>query len=283
MDADLEALVAQAQAGEREAVEGIVRAISDDIYGLAMRMLWHPADAEDASQEILVKVVTNLGSFRGESRFTTWVYRIAANHLLTIRKRRAEQERLTFRRFGAQLAEGLSDTEFQTPSDVEEGLLVEEVRIGCTQGMLLCLDREHRLIYILGEVFGVTSEIAGEILEISPAAFRKRLSRARQRLRAFMQGHCGLVNDAAPCRCARRVDHAIAIGRVDPRQLLFADHPTRGPDADRLLTSVREMDAMHSAAAVFRGHPNYAVPQQAVAAIKRLLDASAPTILGQDP
>jgi RNA polymerase sigma factor (sigma-70 family) len=282
MAADLEALVARAQDGDHEAVESIVLAISDDVYGLAMRMLWHPADAEDASQEILVKVVTNLGSFRGESRFTTWVYRIAANHLLTTRKRRAEQERLTFRRFGTQLAEGLSDAAFQTPSDVEEGLLVEEVKIGCTQAMLLCLDREHRLIYILGEVFGVTSEIGGEILEITPAAFRKRLSRSRQRLRTFMQDHCGLVNDAVPCRCARRVDHAITIGRVDPHQLLFAGHPEREAGVDLLLTSVREMDAMHSAAAVFRSHPSYAAPEHLLTAIKQLLDAGAPNILARD-
>jgi hypothetical protein len=149
--------------------------------------------------------------------------------------------------------------------------------------MLLCLDREHRLIYILGEVFGVTSEAGGEILEITPAAFRKRLSRARQRLRAFMQEHCGLVNNAVPCRCARRVDHAIAIGRVDPHHLLFAGHPTREADADRLLTSVREMDALHSAATVFRDHPDYAAPRHVVTTIKRLLDAGAPTILRRDP
>ena len=148
--------------------------------------------------------------------------------------------------------------------------------------MLPCLDREHRLIYILGEVFAVTSEIGGEILEITPAAFRKRLSRARQRLRAFMQDHCGLVNDAVPCRCARRFDHAISIGGVDPHHLLFTGHPEREAGVDLLLTSVREMDAMHSAAAVFRGHPNYAAPAHLVAAMKRLLEARAPAILRQD-
>jgi hypothetical protein len=149
--------------------------------------------------------------------------------------------------------------------------------------MLLCLDREHRLIYILGEVFGVTSEIGGEILEITPPAFRKRLSRARQRIRAFMQDHCGLVNEAVPCRCARRVEHAIGIGRVDPHDLLFAGHPRREADDDRLLTSVQEMDAMHRVAAVFRGHPNYAAPRHVLATIKQRLQASAPNILGEDP
>ena len=64
-------------------------------------MLWHPQDAEDATQEILVKVATRLSTFRGDARVTTWVHRIAVNHLLTTRRRRAEDPSLTFAAFGA--------------------------------------------------------------------------------------------------------------------------------------------------------------------------------------
>jgi len=86
MEAPMEALVEQAKNGDPDALEALVRQIQDRIYGLAMRMLWHPQDAEDATQEILVKIVTHLGSFRNESAFATWCYRIAANHLLSLRK-----------------------------------------------------------------------------------------------------------------------------------------------------------------------------------------------------
>ena len=72
-------------------------------------MLWHPEDAEDAPQEILIRIVIRLGSFRGESAFTTWVYRVAANYLLTTRKRRAKRTAATFEGFGKDLDEGLSD------------------------------------------------------------------------------------------------------------------------------------------------------------------------------
>ena len=65
----LEVLVERAKAGDGAALEAVVRAIQDRVYNLAIRMLWHPADAEDATQEILIRVITNLGSFRGESAF----------------------------------------------------------------------------------------------------------------------------------------------------------------------------------------------------------------------
>src|ERR671913_86788 len=221
----IETLVARAQEGDRAALEAVIDGVRDRIYNLALRMLWHPADAEDATQEILIRIITHLGSFRGESAFTTWIYRIASNYLLTARKRRAECEELTFERFAEQLDEGLASEVPGPATEVENQLLVEEVKLGCSQGMLLCLDRDHRLAYILGDVFGVTSQEAGEIVGISPVAFRKRLSRSRARLHGFMERTCGLVNPGNPCRCARRVDHAVRIGRVDPDQLLFATCP----------------------------------------------------------
>jgi RNA polymerase sigma factor (sigma-70 family) len=277
-DQPLEALVTRARDGDREALELIVRAIQDRVYGLAMRMLWHPADAEDATQEILIRIITHLGSFRGESAFTTWTYRVAANYLLTTRKRRAEREGLRFDLFAAQLDEGLADA-VDVADEVEERLLVEEVKIGCSQAMLLCLDRDHRLAYILGDIFEVSSVEGGDILAITPAAFRKRLSRARAAIQAFMWRKCGLVNPGNPCRCHRRVNHAVTAGRVDPQHLLFADHPTRGVSPLRPDQVVTEMHELQRAAAVYRGHPCYAAPERFVLAIRELLDSGQYRVL----
>ena len=258
-------LIENARAGDRAALEQLVRLINDDVYGLAIRMLWHPADAEDATQEILVKVVTRLSTFRGEAAFGTWVYRVAANHLLTTRRRRAEQATASLDAFAADLAEGL-DTPYDARG-VDEGLLAEEVKIGCTQAMLLCLDRGHRLAFVLGDVFELPSEQAAYILQIEPACYRKRLSRARQRIRSFMEGHCGLVNASASCRCARRVGRAIETGRLDPDRLLFAGHPRR----DVVRAAVARMERLHAAAAVFRSHPAYEAPAAVTEAITQLL------------
>ena len=90
-----EELVSKAQAGDKDALEQLVRRHQPWVFNIAIRMLWRRDLAEDAAQEILIKIVTKLGSFRGESRFRTWLCRIAVNHLLNLRKSEME-ERMTF-------------------------------------------------------------------------------------------------------------------------------------------------------------------------------------------
>src|SRR5262249_45238146 len=153
-----------------------VRAVQRDVYGLALRFLWHPEDAEDATQEILIRIVTGLGGFRGESSFRTWVYRIACNALLGLRKKRMEERTVSWEEFGEDLGQGLSDAPLRAAGRVDEALLLEEVKVGCTHAMLLCLDRDHRLAYVLGAILELEHREAAEVLAISPAAFRKRLS-----------------------------------------------------------------------------------------------------------
>jgi RNA polymerase sigma factor (sigma-70 family) len=253
-------LVAEAVAGDRRALEELLRLVADDVRRLAQGMLWHPEDAEDAAQEILVKVATRLSTFRGEARVTTWVHRIAVNHLLTARRRRAEDPTLTFAAFGRDLGEDL-DAAYD-PRGVDEDLLAEEVMVGCTQGMLLCLDREHRIAYVLGEVMGFSSEEAAAACGITAAAFRKRLQRAHERIQAFMRGHCGLVDPANACRCHRRVGAAIARGRLDPGSPLFAH---------RVRTLKRDMESFTDAGAVFRSHPELRAAPGLVDAVVRAL------------
>lgn len=266
----LEDLVREARRGDRGALRELVRRIQDDVYGLAVRMLWHPADAEDATQEILLRVVTHLGGFRGDSAFRTWVYRVASNHLLTTRKRRAERQESTFESFAEDLERGLSDEPIPGGSDAERRLLVEEVKIGCSQGMLLCLDRGHRLAYVLGEILGLDGPTGAEVLEITPAAFRKRLSRARRRLHGFLRGRCGLVDPANACRCHRRVGYAIEKGRVDPDGLLFARPAERPPEAVR---AMREVESLRDEAALLRTNPDFEARRDFAEALGEVLDS----------
>lgn len=276
----LDVLVNRAIAGDRAALEAVITAIQGDVYNLAVRMLWSPDDAADAAQDILLKVVTHLSTFRAESAFRTWVYRIAANHLLNVRKSRVEREELTFSTFGEQLAVGLSDTSAPRAAEPDQALLEEEVKIGCTQGMLLCLDRDHRVAYILGEVFDLASDEAAIVLGVSAVTYRKRLSRARERLRAFMNNHCGLVAPRAPCRCGRRVAHAVATGRVRPGALLFASSNTgprqEPPDVE---PQVREMEELHRVAAIYKAHPSYTPPDRVLAEIRQTLGGRRLTLL----
>src|ERR1051325_3527416 len=96
VEPDLNVLVAAAQNGSREALEGVISYAQGYIYNLALRMLQLPLDAEDATQEILIYLITHLGQFHGGSSFSTWMYRIASNHLLNVRVRDREKNHLAF-------------------------------------------------------------------------------------------------------------------------------------------------------------------------------------------
>ena len=268
----LDECVERARDGDQRALEQLLRELQDDIYRVALRMTWHPEDAADATQEILIRITTRLSTFRGESSVRTWAYRVAVNHLLNRHRARIEHEELTFAAFAEQLATGLSDR----AADPVAPLLVEEIKLGCTLGMLQCLDRDHRMAYILGEVFQLGSEEAATITATSSATYRKRLSRARARIRDFVEANCGLVDPNRACHCRRRLPAAIATGRVDPEHLTFATHPIRGERA------TREMQFLHDAAALMRSHPAYAAPSRLLDAIRSLLATEGVTLLASD-
>ena len=246
--AALEDLARQALEGDRAALEQLVARLQGDVYGIAIRMLWNRADAEDATQEILVRVVTRLAQFDSRSRLRTWVYRIAINYLLDVKKSPVERMKLTSEAFAADLAGGLSD---DGPRDVERSLLVEEVKVGCTLAMLQCLDRPHRMAYVLGEILELPGPEAADALDISPALFRKRLQYARGIVLSFTRVHCGLVSDAAVCACHRRVPAAVRAGRVHPQSLDFAGAPTSFQDARAV---IQQMDEARRLLALHRGN-----------------------------
>src|SRR5947207_7743391 len=142
-----------------------------DHYVFVLRTLCHREDAEDATQEILVRVVTRLAQFDFRSKLKTWVYRVAVNYILDVKKSPVERMHLNFERFAESLADGLSS---DGPADADRSLLTEEVKIGCTLGMLQCLDRPHRLAYVFGEILELPGPEAADALGITPALFRKR-------------------------------------------------------------------------------------------------------------
>jgi len=257
-------LVPRARAGDRKALEDLIERHQAWIYNIALRMLFHPEDAEDATQEILVKVLTRLSSFEGRSSFRTWLYRVAFNHLLNMKRGREELKVTTFSAYGDAL-DSTPDLELADPKDgsPEANLLVTEVMLACTSGMLLCLDREQRLTYVLGAIFSVSDSVGADVLEITAESFRQRLTRARRDLRNFMNDKCGLVNKSNPCRCAKKTRGFIQEGHVDPNNLLFA----RGrmsevrEAAPKVYEIIKTLD--DQCAEIYRGHPFYKPPDLA--------------------
>ncbi len=282
-DRDDRALLSLIRDGSQEALEALVLRHQAWIYNLALRMVYLPQDAEDATQEVLVKAITKLSAFEGKSHFRTWLYRIAVNHVLNMKRTRADEAGWTFERYGQGL-DATPDLDLPDPKTVpaDVQLLVDEARIGCSSGMLLCLDREQRLAYILGDIFGVSASIGAELMEISADNFRQRLSRARRDLHRFMDQQCGLVNTANPCRCARKTQSFIRAGFVDPQHLLFARaHVVRVRDvAPSVRDDLDDLDAAY--AAIHRAHPFQPSPDF-VSALRDLLNRPAfQSILGQE-
>jgi len=223
---DDEGLVARAISGELDALEALLRKHERRLFNLCLYMLQIQADAEDATQEVLLKITTALQSFRGQSTFRTWSYRIAVNHVFDRRRSRAEQTVRGFACLAGYLGDAANDDAAiprEASGHPEAALLVEETRRLCTMGMLLCLDRQQRVVFLLGEILEQSDTVGAQVLGLSRADFRKRLSRAREQLTHFLNERCGLVDPRNPCRCARKTAAFIRDGVVDPQRLQFAD------------------------------------------------------------
>jgi RNA polymerase sigma factor (sigma-70 family) len=251
-------LVMSARQGSRAALERLIRTLQRPVFNLAIRMLGNAADAEDAAQEILIRIVTHLGDIRDAEAASGWAFRIACRHLVHARKRgRLEAQRLTFRAFAADLAEGLEQLPDEAIGDPETEVLIEEVKIGCTLALLTCLSRPLRAAYVLGEIFELSDREAAFALEIDPAAFRQRLRRARALVTAFVQARCGLVSPAAACRCERRVTQAIRLGRIDKGRPKLAGQAQAGPGIAEVRASIAKLERGREAAALMRSNPDF--------------------------
>ncbi|MEO0472126.1 MAG: RNA polymerase sigma factor [Bacteroidota bacterium] len=214
-----EQLVALALKGDRKSLNQLVMNNQDYIFNIALKMLNVVEEAEDATQEILIKVITKLSQYQPEkARFRTWLYRIVFNHVLKMKQSRHEKHNVNFEKFFG-FMDSVPDVEIPTEELEIMGVSIKEARIACTAGMLMCLDRTQRLTYIIGEVFRIDHKLAGEIFEISPANFRKRLSLARKDLHQWMHRKCGLVNTNNPCRCRKKTRKFIEMGIVNPENL----------------------------------------------------------------
>jgi RNA polymerase sigma factor (sigma-70 family) len=259
---DLADLARRARDGDRAALERLLVAVQDNVHRLALRMTGCPDDALDATQEILVRVMTRLSTFKGEAAFGTWVHRVAVNHLLDRKRSAVERLELTFSRFADDLLDGLAPAAPNAGPELD--VLAREVKHGCTLALLTCLDRPLRVAYVLGEVFDVSSAEGAWICDTTETAYRKRLSRARKLVRDFVAEHCGLVAPAtAQCHCRKRVPAALALGRV------HAD--AAAPTAAAVAAAMAEMESLYDAASLIRSFPDTTAPTEVTVEIRSLL------------
>lgn len=252
-------LVAAAAGGDARSLETVIARTQDPVFNLALKFLWHPEDVRDATQEILIRVVTSLAGFRGESAFGTWAYRIAVNHLLNTKRSRAERNEVSFSNAANELA--VLDHEALKPEEEE---LISQVKVACTHGMLLCLKRPYRMAFVLGTIFEMNSEEAASLLGITSQAFRQRVSRARRTMAGFLGTHCSLINQAAPCSCQKRIRPCAKTGVLRPYARLQFVEPQ--------LNLSGEIHAVEKTAALYRTLPRSRAPESILRRIRGMLD-----------
>ncbi len=268
-------LITKATAGDKPSLEAVLLSVQDLVFNLSLRMLGTFPDAEDASQDILLKVMTHLSSFRGESSFSTWVFRIAVNHLKDYKKHMFAQFPLNFEFYGEDIKNARTEDVPDLTQNVEKAVLAEELKLSCTNVMLQCLDPESRCIFILGTMFRLDSRMAGEILGITPEAYRQRLSRVRNKMAAFLTEYCGEYGKGK-CHCADRVNYAIQSHRIQPAQLYFQ---TAVPA--RVMLDVKEaMEEIDALAQEFSFCKTYQSPENLKKFIEDFLHGTSFSVVG---
>lgn len=160
------------------------------------------AEAEDVAQEVFMKVHAALGGFRGESKLSTWIYRIATNAAMDhLRSRAAKHGR------NVELdheAEDL-DTGVQDDKPSPDAFLIRKDMNECIQGIVQSLPDNYRTVLVLSDLEGLTNAEIAEVLAISLDTVKIRLHRARARLRKELEAQCQLYRDGRnELACDRR-------------------------------------------------------------------------------
>ncbi|HEX3539253.1 MAG TPA: sigma-70 family RNA polymerase sigma factor [Acidimicrobiales bacterium] len=177
-------LVTAARAGDRQALEALLRAHHDRLYAVCRRLTGNDADAADATQETLLAVVRGLGRFDGRSRFATWSYRVAVNASLDeLRRRRRRPE------------PGL-DEEAASPltGAVTDGSHGSDLRLDVDAAMRQ-LAPEFRAAVVLRDLCGLDYAEIAEVLDIPPGTVRSRIARGRAALAPLLAGNRDLAPD----------------------------------------------------------------------------------------
>jgi len=172
--------------GDRQAFEELVVRHQNRVYGFCLRLLGSPSLAEEAAQEVLVKVFKYLPRFRGESKFTTWLYRVTLNHCRNVQAYRARRHEKRHDSLDAETTDDEGSTRKKeladTRPDAEEDLLLAE-RLAMMKEELAKLDPIWKEILLLRDVEGQSYEEIGMALELPPGTVKSRIHRARTELK----------------------------------------------------------------------------------------------------
>jgi len=184
-------LVQQAQAGDAAAFDELVRRYQRQIYGVVYHMTSHHEDASDLAQEAFVKAWQALKSFKGDSSFFTWIYRIAVNrtlnHLKT-RKFRESKHRFSINDLDAEAENHPDMVALVAHYTPRRDLALVELQERLNEAMAQ-LSENHRLVVTLHDIQGLPHEAIAQIMNCNTATVRTRLFYARQQLQGILSDY----------------------------------------------------------------------------------------------
>lgn len=166
--------VLQAQAGDAAAFESLVSEYQTRLYHTCLRMMSNPEDARDMAQEILIKVWRSLPNFKGDSSFSTWLYRVAVNTCLDELRRRKKVQHTSM--------EALAESGWEPTDPEAEHLLELALNRDLLNGALRELPDDFRAVIVLRDVNGLAYEEIAQVLDCPIGTVRSRLNRARKLL-----------------------------------------------------------------------------------------------------
>lgn len=248
--------------GQPEAAETLMKSMQTPLFNLALRMLGNIADAEDAVQEIFIKVLDKLPGFRQESKLSTWIWRIAVNHLIDEKRTAFAQHPLSFEAYAQDILAYQQESERP-----DKEILAHELKLSCSNVMLQCLKPLDRCIFVLGTMFQADSREAAVILGLTPENYRQHLSRARRKMASFMSEYCYLHSGG--CHCTSRIDFAIGTRRLDPENLEYSKLPRLSPSVLHAVTDA--MNHLEASSSFYENEDAFGMPESAAVPLTELV------------
>jgi RNA polymerase sigma factor (sigma-70 family) len=207
---ELDRLVARAQRGDTAALEAVCARARPLLLRHARRVLGRSADVEDAVQEVLIVVCARIGTYRWEGSFAGWLYAIATRSM--VRRAALTPRSATV---AVELVDAALVTDHDPMTDAEYALVEQDLHLACTVGVLTGLGPEARRLYLLGEVLQVPDRVGAQVAQVSPAAYRKRLERARRAVADAVRAQAAPAEaDARLAAAARELDDLARLGEL---------------------------------------------------------------------
>jgi len=207
---DLDRLVARAQRGDAVALEALCARVRPMLVRYVRRLLGRSADVEDAVQDVLILACARLGTYRWEGSFAGWLDAIATRSVL---RRAALTPHATA--LAVELADRPLISDHDAMTEAEWRLVEQDLHLGCTVGVLIGLSPEARRLYLLGDVLAAPGRVGAQVAQVTPAAYRKRLERARRAVaQAVLDGAPPAADRARLAAAARELDDLVRLGEL---------------------------------------------------------------------